>query len=311
VDYRAHLSQVIENINNSESSGRLHKLDGLTGYSGDSIIGFLQRSLGLIADKADERCYLEVGVFQGLSLVSVGYANKNVTCYGVDNFSQLDAAGQNKNLVLERLERNGINNAKLIDKDFEEALLDFHKNDSARNIAVYFIDGPHDYRSQFLCLDFAKPSLSEGAIIVIDDANYEHVRRATADWLRANPDYALLFEAYTEAHPNHMTAEQLASARKRWWDGVHIIAHDPEHHLERILPPVDPDRTRYTNDHEVHSARHSEAASAAVALLADGFVRSILRFVKLRLSTTDQSGFPNLNTRSGGLARTTLANFKE
>lgn len=34
--------------------------------------------------------------------------------------------------------------ATLIDKDFEEALLNFD-----RKVGVYFVDGPHDYRSQF------------------------------------------------------------------------------------------------------------------------------------------------------------------
>ena len=91
----------------------------LSGYSGNKIIALLQSLTALLTTQAD--CYLEIGVFQGLTLLSNPAANPSVPCCGIDNFSQFDTAGDNLSLLLERRRQLNAENAELIVADFERA----------------------------------------------------------------------------------------------------------------------------------------------------------------------------------------------
>jgi hypothetical protein len=156
----------------------------------------------------------------------------------------------------------------VINSDYEDALENLEKHIGDPKIGAYFVDGPHDYRSQLICLNLAKPYLSDCSIIVVDDCNYRHVRLANRDFLLANPDYKLLFEAYTDCHPGNMDKDAEQEARKGWWNGVNIIiVHDPNNILNVMLPETHRDRQLYENEHIVHSAKYGELAPEAVSFL--------------------------------------------
>jgi len=208
----------------------------LSGFSGEKLIGTLQRLVGLTCN--DTRAYVEVGVFQGLTLLSVASAHPEVMCVGIDNYSQCDPEGKNEAVVHERVANLGLSNVALVNDDFERALVNAEGWLEGRSIGVCFIDGPHDYRAQLIGLLYVERFLSERCVMVVDDANYPHVRQATADFLNARPEFALLMQAYTPAHPSNMTPDQKASAVKGWWNGVNVIVRDPERRLERRFPPV-------------------------------------------------------------------------
>ena len=271
------IEKVVAAIEESERSGRMLVLDGPAGLAGERTAGLLQRCAALAA--ADGACYVEVGVFRGYTLCSVAAAAPEMACFGIDNFVQFDPAGENRRIVSEGLARHAHGNAVLIDADFEEALRSLPERIGARRIAVYFVDGPHDYRSQFLSLELARPHFAPQAVIVIDDCNYEHVRRANADWLRCNPEFALLFEAYSAAHPDHLSGPQLVTARAGWWNGVNVLVRDPSRSLPRTHPPVDPSRQRYFNDHIVHAARYAELAPELLDALGSGSFGRLIRSV--------------------------------
>lgn len=225
----------------------------LTGFSGEKLTGLLQR-----LPKVTGKDYLEVGTYQGSSLLHAALANPNIICYGIDNFIAHDSSGTNKETVIKRAGELGLDNYRLVEKDFEEALADFKEE-----IGTYFIDGPHDYRSQFICLAYAPKFLARNGVILVDDANYAHVRQATADFLTFWPEYKLVFEAYTDCHPINMTREQLQTAKSGWWDGVHVIVHDPDDTIDGLSPPV-PGNARFIRDHDVHSARWAPVAAYAL-----------------------------------------------
>lgn len=230
----------------------------LSGFSGEKLVGLLQRLSQTL--NTEREAYLEVGVFQGLTLLSVALANREATAIGVDNFSLFNEGGANRRLVEERRSKLNLNNARLLEADFEEALL--QKLDTVldgRQIGVYFVDGPHDYRSQLLCLLQAIPRLAHGAVILVDDANYAHVRQATVDFLRLQTDFALAAEAYTPAHPANLSGEVKEASLAGWWNGVHVIVHDPKHCWPRQLPEV-PSRDIYFQSHEVFRHELAEAA---------------------------------------------------
>lgn len=95
----SYINDVIAAISASESSGRLKTLEGVGGLSGDKLVGALQRCAALDPSSA----YVEVGVFQGLTLASVAAAAPAKSCFGIDNFSQFDPDGVNKSVVERRL----------------------------------------------------------------------------------------------------------------------------------------------------------------------------------------------------------------
>ena len=240
----------INNANlNPQKSDKL-----LSGFSGNKILTTLQNLSRLLLTK--EHCYLEVGVYQGLSLLSVAKEVRQSTVYGIDNFAFFDKDGQNLNIIKERISRLKLSNAKIINIDYEDALENLSSHIGKKKIGVYFIDGPHDYRSQLMCLLLIKPYLSENAVIIVDDSNYSHVRQANKDFLQTNPEFKLFFEAYTSSHPKNMSAEDKELARKGWWNGVNIIVKDTNNLLPNFYPPTVRDRSIFENEHIMQTIKY-------------------------------------------------------
>ena len=308
---RDFLKQVITALEETEENGLLadRRGDGLTGISGLKTVGAIQRLVGLFADDPGA-CYVEIGVFQGMTLVSAALEAPEMPCLGIDNFATLDPDNKNKEIAAERLERFGAANATLIDSDFEAALEGLDGHLQGRKIAVYFVDGPHDFRSQMVCLLLAKRHLHDRAVIVIDDANYSFVRQSTADFLAGHPDFKMVFEAYSPAHPANMDSDELARWEEGWLNGVNILVRDPDGLLPEMSPPVDADRTRHFNEWLVHRLRRAELAPEAVAL-ADAICAGDLGAEeKARDALLKKYGiwrdvsdgrFPDRNTHSAGL----------
>ncbi len=284
----------------------------LTGYSGKKIIGMLQGLVALFAESTDA-CYLEVGVFQGLTLLSVAAASPTLPCYGIDNFAYFDPEKKNFNLVQERRAKLHLDNAHIINKDYEDALEALPENLGNRQVALYFVDGPHDYRSQLMCLQLVLPYLHDQAVIVVDDANYQHVRQANRDFLVTNSDFKLFFEAYTPAHPANRDEAGEAEVREGWWNGINVIVKDLDKVLPPMYPPTERSRHLYENEHLIHAAARAVYAPQALELIQeaakvrwDRFLFRLLRlYPKLRKDYKQHKTlFSHMNTYSEGLPAT-------
>jgi hypothetical protein len=284
----AHLATVRGLVLDADREGLLVKPSTLTGFSGDKLVGCLQR-LGKYQAASGHGCYLEVGVFQGMTLISTALALDGAPAFGVDNFSQFDASNQNRSVIATRSAANGTTNAHLLDRDYEDALLDPDLL-GGLSVGLYFVDGPHDYRSQLFCLEAARRHLSEHAVIVVDDCNYQHVRQANRDFLTFHPEFRLMFEAYTPCHPSTMSPKDEEAARSGWWNGVNILVRDSAGQLPIAYPKVPRTRTLYENDHILFSERYAVLAPDA------------LRFVDLLASLKPQAARAGL-----GMFRTARA----
>ena len=251
--------EVINWIQEADLNGLLPNTENdiLTGFSGAKIIGFLQRA-SLSLTELKDACYLEVGVFQGLTLLSTALANSDIQCYGIDNFAYLDPQGKNFALVRERQKKLNLNNVYIINQDYEDALENLNTYINEQKIGLYFVDGPHDYRSQLMCLQLALPYLHEHSVIIVDDCNYQHVRQANRDFLLTNPEYKLVFEAYSKCHPKNMSESDYQNAINGWWNGINIIVRDQNNCLPVMFPPTQRDRQLYENEHIIHSSYLAE-----------------------------------------------------
>lgn len=264
---KPYFDNVLSAIRETEKEALLsdHRNEGLSGLAGLKTVGVLQRLAKMMS--ADETaCYLEIGVFQGLTLVSTALDAPNLPCYGIDNFRILDPKAENLRIVQDRMTAFKTDNAKLINMDFEAALETLEDHIGDRKVGLYLIDGPHDYRSQLVCLLLAKRHLHDRAVIVIDDANYPDVRMATRDFLLSHPEFKMVFEAYSPAHPANMGPDELAKWEAGWLNGVNILLHDPDDQFAEMLPSIVEDRTIYFNEWLVHRLRLAELAPEALVL---------------------------------------------
>jgi len=276
------IQQLIKAIQSSELNGLLETpplLGELTGFSGKKLLGVLQRFSKLFENQQEDTCYLEIGVFQGLTLSLTALSSKNFSCYGIDNFAFFDPDKKNLSIVEERLAKLALDNAFIIDKDYEDALENLRDNIGDKKIGVYFIDGPHDYRSQLMCLELALPHLHEQAVIIVDDSNYRHVRQANRDFLITHPEFKLLFEAYTPCHPVNMSENEKEEAINGWWDGVNIIVRDKYKELSVLYPETERSRTLYENEHIVHASQLAELTPQSISLLQYLYQGNFLRFI--------------------------------
>ena len=146
-----HFNQIKHLIQEAEKSGLLFAARELTGFSGEKVIGTLQR-IAKYQESIGAGCYLEVGVFQGLTLISVACVLDENVAYGVDNFAYFDPEKTNQRIVTERAKMNDLDNIRIINADYEDALENLPEYIGVSKIGTYFIDGPHDYRSQLVCL---------------------------------------------------------------------------------------------------------------------------------------------------------------
>jgi hypothetical protein len=202
------------------------------GASGRKFRTLVNTLNGLIAGKAS---YLELGILKGKTILTSCIQNPNTQHIGLDNFSQFDPDGINLNLINNVIKMFDIANLELRLEDFESFLISRAKVQK-KDVGVYFYDAIHDYRSQLFALMQAHNVLCDGGVILVDDVNYGHVRYASYDFISAFPEFKLIFESYTRVHPNEMTPEQLHQSREGWWNGVHIIVHDPQNQFVGLQP---------------------------------------------------------------------------
>jgi predicted O-methyltransferase YrrM len=270
----------------------------------------LLRNLAAVAVSVD-RPYVEVGVFRGLSLASVAQIVDPAPAIGIDNFSLFDEDGMNQIEALRVLDSNGLRNARVIDADFEVAIDGLLSEGMRNRVGLFFIDGAHDYRSQLVALLKARDLIAPSGVIVVDDANYAHVRQSTKDFLDHFPDYGLVFEAYNRAAPMNLPEDERSAARDGWGNGVHVIHHDPDRRFERLVPETI-GKQMFEASHEV--MRHGLGQIAAEILvrcssLGDlvpedpGFAQSAedLRGLVLAHRGANPGVFAHRNTYSDGL----------
>ena len=302
------LSKLRSLVDAAEQGGLVEGSPLLSGYSGAKLLGLLQRFAS--RDVEGDSCYVEIGVFQGMTLLSVAAAAPAIEVYGIDNFSQFDRDNVNKSVVEQRMQEHNISNARLIDQDYEDALENLGQITGGKKVATYFIDGPHDYRSQLLCLELAKSYLSDDAVIIIDDSNYQHVRQASVDFLKLNSSFKLLFQHYGNAHPANLGEAAVTAAREGWWNGITVIVRDPEDILAPVYPPTDRDRTLFVNDHIVQSARLAQFSPRAMRVASALFFFRPIQLLKQwaqlvreyrRTDKLNASEFDVLNTYSEDL----------
>jgi predicted O-methyltransferase YrrM len=162
--------------------------------------------LNLAASLLDEgESYVEVGTFKGLSLIAAMTGNEGRDFVGIDNFSLGEGS---RELVERNLAEHGIEDGyEILEGDAFQLLPQLD-----RRVGVYYYDAAHDYESQLEGLRLAEPHLVSGALMIVDDTDWERVDRAMADYLDAQPRARRLFRI-----------DGKDRGQPWWWEGMHVL----------------------------------------------------------------------------------------
>lgn len=154
--------------------------------------------------------YVEVGVFHGASLVAAMLGNEARRFVGIDSFDFRDA-------TLDGVERNlaafGLPRPELLVGDVFElvpagALADVRAG-------VWYYDALHTYEAQLAGLRIAEPSLAPGALLIVDDTDWEQVERAMDDYLAEQPRARRI-----------VTIDGKDRGSPQWWEGMQVLVWD-------------------------------------------------------------------------------------
>lgn len=157
--------------------------------------------------------YFEVGVFQGASFLGAGIFNDLTRCIGIDDFSEFDEYKQNENTFYKNLSKlKNLKNIEFYKGDYKDVIEKIFTKEPNLKIDVYFYDGNHSYKDQIAGLRCILPYLARQCIIIVDDINWDQVRKANDDFLKENPDFVSLFKIKTKGDRS-----------PDWWNGLQIM----------------------------------------------------------------------------------------
>jgi hypothetical protein len=189
----------------------LAKFDGIinrcNGMSRSRLMKLLNAAVGLIGE---DEVYLEVGSYQGGSLVSALFEN-DAKAVSVENFSQFTESNS-QSILWDNLLKFDMENRVIMENDDFRS---FFANKAATElkIGVYFYDGAHDTQSQLDGYELALPYLADQCLIFVDDYRYPEVKESVRLFLLAHPEFHVIFER-----------EPAENFDPYWWDGLVILA---------------------------------------------------------------------------------------
>lgn len=187
-------------------------------------------ALGASCLDTDE-AYVNIGVWDGFSLLAASLGAPESTSIGVDNFSEMHQRlqpllnpdltrdyGDTRSNFYRALRECGTPTTYFHEMDWKEfmRIAPF----PAGGIGIAYYDGEHTDQAHQEFFKAALPHLSPECLIFIDDTRIDFVRRSVEHFLATNPDFRLLFE--------------VGGKRRRdpaWWGGFMVLGRhsvDPE-----------------------------------------------------------------------------------
>lgn len=179
-------------------------LDQVENLASENVLALLNLAASCLAPV---ETYVEVGVLHGASLIAATLGNEEKRIVGIDNFSLRDGSAAR---VEESFERFGLPQPKLVEGDVFE-LVPGGALGGAR-VGVWYYDASHAYEAQLAGLRIAEPHLVPGALVIVDDTDWEDVARAMDDYLAEQPlaERVLLLDGKDRGSP-------------QWWEGMQVL----------------------------------------------------------------------------------------
>jgi hypothetical protein len=171
-----------------------------------------------------KECYMEVGTYQGKSLIAACLGNAHVPVFACDNFGMFDDPVAPKNFpILEgNIARYGLSSqVKFFNTDFREVLRGWKKR-RLPPIGVYFYDGAHNEESQYLGIKLVEDQLADRAIVIVDDWRFAPDSPSYAE---AGTRHAMQ-QSFNKWTITHVLPARFNGDKEQWWNGVAVISFD-------------------------------------------------------------------------------------
>lgn len=169
-----------------------------------ALLNLAARCLG------EDEAYVEIGVFHGASLIAAMLGNEDKRFVGVDSFG---FRGATLEKVRENLARFGLTPPQIVVGDAFELVPAGGLGDVT--IGVWYYDAAHSHDAQIEGLRIAEPWLAPGALLVVDDTDWDEVERAMDDYLAEQPRARRI-----------LTLEGKSRGAPQWWEGMQVLAWD-------------------------------------------------------------------------------------
>ena len=167
--------------------------------------------INLAASCLEEReAYVEIGVYHGASLVSAMLGNEGKRFVGVDSFDFRDASLEK---VEANLARYGLEVPEIIVGDAFELVPSGALGET--RVGVWYYDAAHSFEAQVQGLRIAEPLLVPGALVIVDDTDWEDVERAMDAYLAEQPRARRV-----------LTIEGKTRGAPQWWEGMQVLVWD-------------------------------------------------------------------------------------
>jgi len=151
--------------------------------------------------------YVEVGVFHGASLIAAMLGNDGRTFVGVDGFQFRDGSLEK---VEENFARFGVPRAEILVGDVFDLVAQGALD--GLSVGVWYYDALHTYEAQLEGLRLAEGLLRPGALMIVDDSDWDDVSRAIDDYVAAQPRASVL-----------MTVDGKERGLPHWWEGMAVL----------------------------------------------------------------------------------------
>jgi predicted O-methyltransferase YrrM len=179
-------------------------LAGVENLASENVLALLNHAASCLGP---EEAYVEVGVYHGASLIAALTGNEEKRFVAIDRFEFRDGS-------LERVEANlarfGVPRPEIVVGDVFELAAAGRLPDVP--VGVWYYDAAHDYEAQVEGLRIAEPLLVPGALLIVDDTDWDRVERALDDYLAAQPRARRI-----------LTLDGKERGAPQWWEGVQVL----------------------------------------------------------------------------------------
>jgi predicted O-methyltransferase YrrM len=177
----------------------LEAVPGLARPNNLALVNTAARCLG------EGESYVEVGTFHGTSLIAAMLDNAG-DFVALDDWSR---EGGGRKVLEANLARYGLD-ATLLEGDAFETLRSGALE--GRRVGVYYYDNGHEYEQQLDGLRLIEPHLVPGALMVVDDTDWERVERAVDDYLAGQPRATEIWRTGGSER-----------GQPEWWEGMRVL----------------------------------------------------------------------------------------
>jgi predicted O-methyltransferase YrrM len=151
--------------------------------------------------------YVEVGVFHGASLIAAMLGNEDRTFVGIDGFQFRDGSLEK---VEENLARFGLSAPEMLVGDVFDLVAEGALD--GLSVGIWYYDALHTYEAQLEGLRVAEGSLRPGALMIVDDSDWDDVSRAIDDYVAEQPRARHL-----------LTVDGKERGLPHWWEGMAVL----------------------------------------------------------------------------------------